>query len=99
MLTVQEITNKLTPVFEANDVRIAILFGSYAKGTPTESSDIDLVVETANRLEGWDALGVKVDIEDALPIPADVFHQFELVPNGPLDKEVKETGRVIYARE
>jgi predicted nucleotidyltransferase len=42
--TITEITDRLTPVFEQNGVTKAILFGSYAKGTATEESDVDIVV-------------------------------------------------------
>lgn len=44
MLTVVEIKMKLTPIFDAYGVQSAILFGSIAKGTATERSDLDLMV-------------------------------------------------------
>ena len=44
--TINEIKGKLTPIFDAYGVRSAILFGSVAKGTSTEKSDIDLLVDS-----------------------------------------------------
>ncbi|HHX50505.1 MAG TPA: nucleotidyltransferase domain-containing protein, partial [Clostridia bacterium] len=43
--TTNEIKSKLLPVFSAVPVEKAILFGSYAKGNPTRSSDIDIVID------------------------------------------------------
>jgi len=42
LYTIEEIQNKLYPVFENEGVISAILFGSYAKGDATEESDIDI---------------------------------------------------------
>ena len=44
--TLPQLKRVLTPVFDAYGVRKAILFGSYAKGTATEKSDIDLLVDS-----------------------------------------------------
>ena len=45
--TLPQLKRVLTPVFDAYGVRKAILFGSYAKGTATEKSDIDLLVQAS----------------------------------------------------
>ena len=96
MLTIQEIVERLVPVFEANGIQTAILFGSYAKGTATDLSDIDLIIVTTDRPRGLHAIGIKSCIGNALPVPVDVFFQFELIPDGRAEREVKETGVVIY---
>jgi predicted nucleotidyltransferase len=36
-------------VLDVSDIRLALIFGSYAKGTPHQDSDIDLFIETAQR--------------------------------------------------
>ena len=49
MLTQQIILDqirKTKPEIEALGIRVLGLFGSYAKGIPTESSDIDILIET-----------------------------------------------------
>ena len=38
-----ELKSRLVPVFDAYGVRRAVLFGSFAKGTATEKSDVDLL--------------------------------------------------------
>ena len=40
--TVSELQNILSPIFQQNGVKQAILFGSNAKGVATAKSDIDL---------------------------------------------------------
>lgn len=40
----QEIIKKITSICKENNVTSLLLFGSYAKGTNTEKSDIDIVV-------------------------------------------------------
>lgn len=38
----EALLHQLIPVFEQYQVKCAILFGSYGKGTPGQNSDIDL---------------------------------------------------------
>ena len=45
MYTQQELIDQLTPIFERYPIKRAALFGSYARGEQTETSDIDLLVE------------------------------------------------------
>ena len=44
--TVPELQSVLSPIFRANGVRKATLFGSYAKGVATARSDVDLLVDS-----------------------------------------------------
>ena len=60
--TVPELQSVLSPIFRANGVRKATLFGSYAKGVATASSDVDLLVDSGLR-------GVGLDLaRDNLPV-------------------------------
>ena len=45
--TVQEIQSRVMPVAKKYGIKAVFLFGSYAKGTATEDSDIDLLIDTA----------------------------------------------------
>ena len=44
LYSIEQLQAQLAPVFQKNGVRKAILFGSYAKGTATKDSDIDIAV-------------------------------------------------------
>lgn len=94
VLTVESIKNILSPLFMQNNVRSAVLFGSYAKNTATESSDIDLLVDCD--LTGLKFIGFAMDIEDALNKKADVFDITHIVNNSKVDNEIKNTGIKIY---
>lgn len=45
--TVQEIQSRVMPVTKKYGIKAVFLFGSYAKGTATEDSDIDLLIDTS----------------------------------------------------
>ena len=46
MFGIETIKSKLRPVFSNYNINSAILFGSYAKGSATEKSDVDLLVDS-----------------------------------------------------
>jgi len=101
MLTIKEITEKLTPVFEANGVTKAVLFGSYAKGTATPNSDVDLVIDTSPEVRGWAKLAIYgriTDVMDDLKMDIDIIHKNGLKRNSHMSEEVDKTGKVIYER-
>jgi predicted nucleotidyltransferase len=99
VLSIGEITQKLTPVFEQNGVTKAILFGSYAKGTATERSDVDLVVATDPGESALKIYTVLAESLDALEKKIDLVPHEDIIPDGPIDVEVSQTGVVIYERQ
>jgi len=92
---VEEIKSRLTPVFDANGVRSAILFGSYAKGLATEKSDVDLLVDSG--LKGLDFVGLAEYIRQALDDrEVDVIDVGYMKKGSPIEEEVRKTGIRIY---
>jgi predicted nucleotidyltransferase len=81
------------------DVEKIILFGSFAKGTAREDSDIDVAVVVRNMPGDWLSSSAKLfrltrDIDINIePIMIDEAHD----KSGFLE-EVERTGRVIYQR-
>ena len=80
--TIEEITQRVTPVAKKYKLAAVYLFGSYARGEATADSDVDLLVDLRgsvikglnfvslyNELEA--ALGISIDIvtADSLQIP------------------------------
>ena len=100
--TIEEVKNRLVKAY--NPLAI-YLFGSYAWGTPTEDSDLDLliVVEKSDERRykrqhlGFDALW-------GLGIPKDIFiytkEEFEqrLKDDMSFCTKIKKEGKVLYAR-
>ena len=48
--TIDELKKIISNVLKNFEVKKAVLFGSYAKNTPTAKSDIDLVVDSEGKL-------------------------------------------------
>jgi hypothetical protein len=54
----------------ARDVRV---FGSFARGDATETSDVDLLVSTTEHTSPWFPVGLKLDLEQLLGRRVDVI--------------------------
>ena len=96
--TTDEIKEKLTPIFSAIPIERAILFGSYAKGNPTQLSDIDLMIDSKGKIRGIDFFGVLEDITQTLDIPVDLIEASQIIDGSRAQREITETGIVIYER-
>ncbi|MCR5613129.1 nucleotidyltransferase domain-containing protein [Treponema sp.] len=95
MLGVESIKNKLNPVFSNYNINSAILFGSYAKGTSTEKSDIDLMVDS--KLRGLSFFALIEDIREALDQKeVDVFDVTHIDSGSKVQEEITSTGVKIY---
>jgi len=71
MPTVDIIRETLEPVFDSYHVKKAILFGSFAKGTAKENSDIDIFVDSG--LRGLRFFGLLEDVTTSLNRPVDLI--------------------------
>ena len=78
-------------------VRKAVLFGSYGKGTATEKSDVDLLVDS--RLRGLHFVGFLDDIQRALGKDVDLFDVSHIQPDSLIDREIRQTGVTIYEKQ
>ena len=96
--TTKEIKEKLLPIFKKNPVEKAILFGSYAKESPTRSSDVDILIDSNGKIRGIDFFGVLEDITEALSVPVDLIEASQIIDGGRAQREITETGVVIYER-
>jgi len=96
MPDVQEIQRRLAPVFDAYGVKSAVLFGSVAKGTATERSDVDLMVDS--RLKGLRFVGLMEAVHVALALPVDLLDVTHIEAGSPIDREIRSTGVTIYEK-
>jgi predicted nucleotidyltransferase len=81
IFSINENKTILFPIFETAPVYRAILFGSYAKGSPTDKSDIDIVIDSKGELLNMDFYGVLEDITTRLGKRIDLFEITELKNN------------------
>jgi len=98
LYTINEIQRKLSPIFDASPVESAVLFGSYAKGSPTSASDIDILIDSKGKVRGIDFFGILDEIVETLKIPVDLIEASQLVGGGRVQREIAETGVLIYER-
>ena len=96
MPSIDAIRTTLTPVFRAHDVNRAVLFGSAAKGTATNESALDRLVDSD--LRGLRFVGLIEDIRAAAGMPVDVFAPSHIEQGSLIDREIRATGVTIYEK-
>ena len=92
--TVSQIRERLTPVFDRNNVRKAILFGSYVRGNATQNSDIDLMVDSGKK--GLAFFGLLEDVCESVECEVDLIDASHIIPGSKVEQEIKKTGIIIY---
>ena len=94
ILTVDEIRTALEGAFEGYNVSYCYLFGSYSKGTATESSDVDLLISAD--VTGMKFFGLVEKVRDALHKKVDVLDPGQLKDNPDLLNEILKDGVKVY---
>jgi predicted nucleotidyltransferase len=94
ILSLKDIKDKCEEVFAEYNVEYCYLFGSYAKGTPTENSDVDLLVSTADT--GIRFYDLVETLREKLRKKVDVLNRDQLVGNDKLLDEILRDGVKIY---
>ena len=97
--TQNEIKEKLEPIFRTAPIEKAILFGSYAKGEQTSSSDVDIVIDSNGRIRGLDFFGVLEDITVCLDKRIDLIEKYQIEVNSPFYNTIEQEGVVLYERK
>ena len=93
--TRDEIKRRLTPVFQRYGIKKAVLFGSYGKGTATDSSDVDIMVESG--LRGLKFVRLIEDIRESLnDKDVDLLDVSHIEKNSRVEEEIQKTGVSIY---
>ena len=95
---IDEIKEKLQPVFNAAPVYQAILFGSYAKGIATEKSDVDIVINSNGKLLDYNFYGVLDDVVESLNKRVDMIEISEIRKGSQIYEEIQKSGVMLYER-
>ena len=98
VLTLDSIKELVSPVLGKHGVIQAIVFGSYARGEATVSSDVDIVIDSEGRLNGMAFFVASDEISKALPIPSDIYEKREIREGTALHDKIKKEGVVLYER-
>ena len=96
--TIEEIKQILKKVLKNMPVSSVVLFGSYANNTATKNSDIDLIIDTKEKLLGFKLYSLITKIEDSFNKNIDAFEKTEIIENSKIDEEIKRTGVVVYEK-
>jgi predicted nucleotidyltransferase len=73
--TIEQLKEKITPVARKYGLTTVYIFGSYARGEATDTSDVDILVDkTDARLHGLFAMGgLYNDLSEAVQKPIDLI--------------------------
>ena len=95
ILSLDEIRTSVQKVLENYNIKYCYLFGSYAKGKATGSSDIDLFIDGEN-ITGLDYYGLIEDLRKALNKKIDLINRNDFNANEALQNEILKDGIKIY---
>lgn len=70
--TIEELRRIIAPIAQTYGVNSVSVFGSYAKGIPSGTSDVDLKIEKGRIKSLFQLCGFRLAIEDALERPVDL---------------------------
>ena len=96
--TIEELKIILEDILKNFSVKKAILFGSYAKNTPTSNSDIDLVIDSDGKLLNIYFYGLLEDLVQGLQKNVDLFEISEIQKNSRIYNDIQNEGVVIYEK-
>jgi predicted nucleotidyltransferase len=96
--SVDEIRQRLEPVFASYPVYKATLFGSYARGEATELSDLDIVTDSRGEIDGVHFFAMWSDAEDSVEKRIDMIEAVELRKESSLYENFRKEGVIIYDR-
>ena len=71
--TIHQIQSIVSPIAKEHGVSSVALFGSYATGTATADSDVDLKIEKGRLRSLFQISGLRLELEDALHVPVDLI--------------------------
>ncbi|MBI5613546.1 nucleotidyltransferase family protein [Candidatus Gottesmanbacteria bacterium] len=79
-MDIQTIQHKTTSLFKQYGVKRASLFGSTARGEHTSDSDVDILVEMAEKSRLFDFLALQTDLEQTLGRKVDLVEYEAIRP-------------------
>jgi len=99
MLDVTDIKTIIEPIVQNTKVEKMVLFGSYARGNASDDSDIDLCLFSNGTITGLAFYELKSKIENAFDLNVDLLPDLDIIPNSPVEKQIYDSGVVIYERQ
>ncbi len=99
MYSIADIKEAVIPVAMAYGLKRVYLFGSYAKGTATEESDVDLLIEKGKKLSLIGISGMMQAISESLKKPVDIVTTVSLENDSDMKASVDGTEVLLYEEQ
>lgn len=96
--TISDIKRLLNEILKQTEVEKAILFGSYAKNTPTKTSDIDLLIDSNGKVKGLKFYALIDLIKETFDKEVDVIEKSEVDVGSRIEQEIENTGVIVYEK-
>lgn len=96
--SINDIKRILKEILSSTDVEKAILFGSYAKNSPTAFSDIDILIDSNGKIKGLKFFAIIDMIKEKFDKDVDVIERSEINSGSRIEDEIKKTGVVVYEK-
>ena len=94
--TIEELKEKLCPIFISHKVKKALVFGSYGKGSASHDSDVDIFVDS--NLHGLAFIELVEDIREVLNKDVDVIDARHVDKGTKIEEEIIKYGEVLYEK-
>ena len=90
-MPISELIEQVTEICKKNGVKRLVLFGSFATGTSTPTSDIDFVVYGCNNL-----IKLETDLEQIETLRKIDIFDYDSIHNEFLREDIHKYGKQIY---
>lgn len=94
MLAIQKIKSTVSKLSKKYGVKSAHLFGSYARGTADEDSDVDIIINRGDLRTYDDYFDLRQDLESELNVKVDLLADDSLRPK--LFESIKQDWIPLY---
>lgn len=74
------------------------MFGSHVKAEASDSSDIDLYIDTKGKLKGLDFVGLLETLVNSLGVNVDLIDKSHIEPGSGFLQEIENGGLIIYEK-
>lgn len=91
VMPIPELISKVTEICKRNGIQRLDLFGSFATGTATPTSDIDFVVYGCK-----DILRLEIELQEIETLRKIDIFDFDTIKNEFLLEDIKKYGKQIY---
>lgn len=92
ILSLDGLSGIVRPIIDRHRVDKAVVFGSYARGTATPESDIDMVVYGGDGFQARSVFAIAEELHEASGKRVDVYERREIQEGSPLLRAIEEEG-------